>query len=147
MSSFSGDRGAELRQLFFESAQEILQAMNEEALRLEKHPDDLEALRSLRRAVHTLKGDAAACGFRELSHLAHEFEDALVGEDLAQSAATVETALTAADVFGEMLEAYRTGKAVSTAKTLQKMIARLAKPAEVAAPGKTKTKPKGGSST
>lgn len=132
MSSFSGDRGAELRQLFFESAQEILQAMNEQALRLEKHPDDLEALRSLRRAVHTLKGDAAACGFRELSHLAHEFEDALVGEDLAQSAATVETALTAADVFGEMLEAYSTGKSVPTAKTLRHMIARLAKPAAAA---------------
>jgi two-component system chemotaxis sensor kinase CheA len=132
MSSFSGDRGAELRQLFFESAQEILQAMNEQALRLEKHPDDLEALRSLRRAVHTLKGDAAACGFRELSLLAHEFEDALVGENLAQSAATVETALTAADVFGEMLEAYSTGRAVPTAKILRQMIARLAKPATAA---------------
>jgi len=47
--------GAELRQIFFESAQEILQSINEQALRLEKHPDDLEALRSLRRAVHTSK--------------------------------------------------------------------------------------------
>jgi two-component system chemotaxis sensor kinase CheA len=147
MNPFSGDRGAELRQIFFESAQEILQSINEQALRLEKHPDDLEALRSLRRAVHTLKGDAAACGFRELSHLAHEFEDALVGENLAQSAATVETALTAADVFGEMLEAYSTGKAVPTAKTLQQMIARLAKPDEVTAPHKTRAKPKTASST
>jgi len=140
MSSFSGDRGAELRQIFFESAQEILQSINEQALRLEKHPDDLEALRSLRRAVHTLKGDAAACGFRELSHLAHEFEDALAGENLAQSAATVETALTAADVFGEMLEAYSTGKAVPTAKTLLQMIAKLAKPDEAPTPRKSKTK-------
>ena len=147
MNPFSGDRGAELRQIFFESAQEILQSINEQALRLEKHPDDLEALRSLRRAVHTLKGDAAACGFRELSHLAHEFEDALVGENLAQSAATVETALTAADVFGEMLEAYSTGKAVSTAKTLQQMIARLAKPDEATTPHKRRAKPKTASST
>ncbi len=142
MSSFSGDRAGELRQIFFESAQEILQAMNEQALRLEKHSDDLEALRSLRRAVHTLKGDAAACGFRELSHLAHEFEDALVGENLAQSAATVETALAAADVFGEMLEAYQTGKAVSTAKTLRQMIARLAQPAEAAVSGKKSSSPR-----
>src|SRR5882757_1435871 len=147
MSSFSGDRGAELRQIFFESAQEILQSINEQALRLEKHPDDLEALRSLRRAVHTLKGDAAACGFRELSHLAHEFEDALVAENLAQSAATVETALTAADVFGEMLEAYSTGKAVSTAKTLQEMIKRLAKPDGATTRHKTRAKPKTASST
>ena len=128
MSDFSGERAAELREIFFESAREILQAMNEEALRLEQRPDDLEALRGLRRAVHTLKGDAAACGFKDLSHLAHEFEDALVGENLAQSAATVETALTAADVFGEMLEAYHTGKTVPVAKTLRQMIAKLAAP-------------------
>jgi two-component system chemotaxis sensor kinase CheA len=147
MNPFSGDRGNELRQIFFESAQEILQSINEQALRLEKYPDDLEALRSLRRAVHTLKGDAAACGFRELSHLAHQFEDALVGENLAQSAATVETALTAADVFGEMLEAYSTGKAVPTAKTLQQMIARLAKPDKAATPLKTKAKAKTAPST
>jgi two-component system chemotaxis sensor kinase CheA len=128
MSSFSGDRGAELRQLFFESAQEILQSMNEQALHLEKRPDDIEALRSLRRAVHTLKGDAAACGYRELSHLAHEFEDALVGENLEQSAATVETALAAADVFAEMLEAYRTGKRPPSGESLRKLIHRLVAP-------------------
>ena len=136
MSLLPSDRGAELRQLFFESAQEILQAMNEEALRLEKHPKDLDALRSLRRAVHTLKGDAAACGFKELSHLAHEFEDALSGENMAQSAAAVETALTAADVFAEMLESYRTGKPVVAAKQLLKMIAELAAPS--AKPASTK---------
>src|SRR5882724_4003232 len=140
MSSFSGDRGAELRQIFFESAQEILQSINEQALRLENRPDDLEALRGLRRAVHTLKGDAAACGFKDLSHLAHEFEDALVGENLAQSAATVETALTAADVFGEMLEAYYTGKTVPVAKTLRQMIAKLAAPPQESS---TKTTAKG----
>ncbi len=126
MSSLSDDRAAELREIFFESAQEILQALNEEALRLEKKPDDLEALRGLRRAVHTLKGDAAACGFRELSHLAHEFEDALVEENLEHSAATVETALTAADVFAEMLEAYRLAKPVPASKALLHMIAKLA---------------------
>ena len=128
MSSPSDDRNTELREIFFESAQEILQAMNEEALRLEKHPGDIEALRGLRRSVHTLKGDAAACGYRELSQLAHEFEDVLAGENLRQSVATVETALTAADVFGEMLEAYRAGSEVPTAKALRQMIGKLAMP-------------------
>ena len=77
MTQFSDDRGDELRELFFETAQELLQSLNDEALRLEKHPDDTESVRSMRRTVHTLKGDAAACGFRELSELAHELEDAL----------------------------------------------------------------------
>ena len=125
MSSLSDDRGEELRQIFFESAREILQSLNEEALRLEKYPDDLEALRSLRRAVHTLKGDSAACGYKELAHLAHEFEDVLSGEDLTQSASTVETALAAADVFSEMIEAYRNGTQAPTGEQLRKLIAQL----------------------
>ena len=74
---------AELRQLFFESAQELLQLLNDEALRLEKHPGDVEIIRGIRRSVHTLKGDSAACGYRELSEVAHELEDALALESAA----------------------------------------------------------------
>src|SRR5271155_1020824 len=74
------DRSSELRDLFFESAEEIVQNMNEAGLGLESHPKDPEKLRSVRRAVHTLKGDSAACGFRQLSELAHELEDVLVPE-------------------------------------------------------------------
>ena len=83
MTNFSDERGMELRELFFETAQELLQALNDEALKLEKNPSDTETIRSIRRVVHTLKGDAAACGFRELSELAHEFEDALAVETSA----------------------------------------------------------------
>ena len=137
MSSMSGDRGAELRQIFFESAQEILQSLNEEALKLEKHPDDVGALRSLRRAVHTLKGDAAACGYKDLTSLAHQFEDVLTGEDLTRSAAIVETALTAADVFSEMIEAYHNETRVPTGEPLRKLIAQLG---SATGPGKTAAK-------
>jgi len=102
------DRASELRDLFFESAAEILQAMNEAGLALEEHPADKEHLRSVRRAVHTLKGDSAACGFRELSELAHELEDVLTPELVKQNAGLIpEVVLTAADTFHEMLAAYR----------------------------------------
>ena len=63
MTLFSDERGGELRELFFETAQELLQALNDDALKLEKAPKDAEIIRSIRRTVHTLKGDAAACGF------------------------------------------------------------------------------------
>ena len=89
----------ELRQLFFESAGELVQKLNDEALRLEKAPGDAETARSLRRTVHTLKGDSAACGFRELSELAHEFEDVLTLGNTAAAALVPEIALRAADVF------------------------------------------------
>jgi two-component system, chemotaxis family, sensor kinase CheA len=102
------ERGSELLDLFFESAQEILQSMNEAGLALEEQPAEAEHLRHVRRAVHTLKGDSAACGFRQLSELAHELEDALTPEVAQQNAGLIaETILTAADTFDEMLAAYR----------------------------------------
>ena len=108
MNFLPDDRASELRELFFESAAEILQAMNEAGLALEEHPADKEHLRSIRRAVHTLKGDSAACGFRELSELAHELEDVLTPELVKQNAGLIpEVVLTAADTFHEMLAAYR----------------------------------------
>ena len=108
MSFLPDDRASELRELFFESAAEILQNMNEAGLALEERPADKENLRSVRRAVHTLKGDSAACGFRELSELAHELEDVLTPELVKENAALIpEVVLTAADTFHEMLAAYR----------------------------------------
>ena len=104
----SDEHASELRDLFFESAEEILQDMNEAGLALEERPNDKEQLRHVRRAVHTLKGDSAACGFRELSELAHELEDVLTPELAKQNAGPIaEVVLTAADTFHEMLAAYR----------------------------------------
>ena len=104
----SDEQASDLRDLFFESAQEILQGMNEAGLALEGQPDDQEHLRHVRRAVHTLKGDSAACGFRQLSELAHELEDVLTAEMAAANPGLIaEVVLTAADTFHEMLAAYR----------------------------------------
>jgi len=83
MTNVPDERGLELRELFFETSQELLQALNDEALKLEKKPGDEEIVRVIRRTVHTLKGDSAACGLRELSELAHQFEDALSLEGTA----------------------------------------------------------------
>ena len=108
MTFLPDDRASELRELFFESSAEILQAMNESGLALEAHPGDKESLRNVRRAVHTLKGDSAACGFRELSELAHALEDVLTPELAQENAGLIpEVVLTAADTFHEMLAAYR----------------------------------------
>jgi two-component system, chemotaxis family, sensor kinase CheA len=104
----SDEQTSELRDLFFESAEEILQGMNDAGLALEERPGDVEQLRHVRRAVHTLKGDSAACGYRQLSELAHDLEDVLTPELAQQNAnLTAEVILTAADTFHEMLAAYR----------------------------------------
>jgi two-component system chemotaxis sensor kinase CheA len=116
------DRNAEMRELFFETSQELLQSLNDEALKLEKDPADLECVRSIRRIVHTLKGDAAACGFRELSQTAHALEDALAPESTPLNASVAEIAFTAADTFAAMLAAYQRDAELPSAESLQKML-------------------------
>jgi len=133
------DRMAELRELFFESSDELVQHLNEQAMRLEKSPGDTETVRGLRRTVHTLKGDAAACGFRELSELAHEFEDVLTMDNPAAASSVPEVALRAADVFAALLTSYRRKKKLPDVEPLRAEIARLARPDENASAGK-KTK-------
>ena len=126
MTQFSDERGAEMRELFFETAQELLQSLNEEALKLERNPADGELVRSIRRIVHTIKGDAAACGFRELSNAAHELEDALTLESASSHGSLAEVAFTAADTFGSMLAAYRRKGKLPSSAPLAKMIRELA---------------------
>lgn len=125
MKDSSDDRGMELRELFFETSQELVQALNDEALKLEKTPGDEEIVRAIRRTVHTLKGDSAACGLRELSALAHEFEDALSVEGASTQTAIAEIAFAAADVFAEMIAAYHGGGKLPNASALSKQIEEL----------------------
>ncbi len=137
MSFSSDDRSSELRDLFLESAEEILQGMNEAGLALEANPRNEKALRAVRRAVHTLKGDSAACGFRELSELAHELEDVLVPELAKQNPASIpEVVLAAADTFHEMLAALRNNLQPPAGGALRQHIQRLVK-----SPAPAETKP------
>jgi two-component system, chemotaxis family, sensor kinase CheA len=130
----SDEQASELRELFFESAEEILQRMNEAGLALEQHPGDVDQLREIRRAVHTLKGDSAACGYRQLSELAHDLEDVLTPELAQQHAGLIaEVILTAADTFHEMLAAYRSNLQPPAGSALREHINRLLnKPAKQA---------------
>lgn len=126
MSRPPEDRGGELRALFFESANELLQSLNEAGLELESRPADEEVIRRVRRAVHTLKGDSAACGFNRLSELAHELEDVLTPQVAhARGADLAEVVLTAADSFGAMLTSYQRNAEPPALDALHAMIRRL----------------------
>jgi two-component system, chemotaxis family, sensor kinase CheA len=120
------DRSGELRALFFESAGEILQSLNEAGLELEARPSDEDVIRRIRRAIHTLKGDSAACGFHKLSELAHELEDVLTPQVAqARGAELAELVLTAADSFGAMLTSYQRRKEPPAVDALHAMIRKL----------------------
>jgi two-component system, chemotaxis family, sensor kinase CheA len=129
--SFPSDQYAsELLEVFFESAEEILQGMNRAGLALEENAGDGEQLRHVRRAVHTLKGDSAACGFRELSELAHRLEDVLTPELAGEKASEIaDVVLSATDLFDSMLAAYRKNAQPPAGDVLRESIERLlAKP-------------------
>jgi two-component system chemotaxis sensor kinase CheA len=122
----SDQQTSELLDVFFESAEELLQGMNGAGLALEANPCDGEELRHVRRAVHTLKGDSAACGFRELSELAHHLEDALTPELAKDNGAEIASVvLTAADTFREMLVAYRSNAEPPQGQILRELVERL----------------------
>ena len=126
MSLFSDDRQSELKDLFFETAAELLQALNEEGLSLEQRPGDAELVREVRRTVHTLKGDSAACGFEELSSLAHDLEDILTPQIAATGGKKLaEIVLAAADIFSLMLAAYRENVPVPSAAPIREHIRQL----------------------
>ena len=128
MNFFPEEHSAELRELFFESAQELLQQLNDAGLELEAHPDDPEVIRSVRRVVHTLKGDSAACGYQELSALAHEMEDALAPQAVCDGQSLlVEVIFTAADTFQAMLGAYRKGLETPAGNALREHIRQISK--------------------
>ncbi|MGB6876717.1 MAG: chemotaxis protein CheA, partial [Candidatus Acidiferrales bacterium] len=104
-------------------------------LALETHPQDAEIIRRVRRVVHTLKGDSAACGFRELSTLAHEMEDALgPGVVHAMQSSAVDVIFTAADTFQAMLAAYRMNVLPPSGEELREHIRRIAKNPQEARP-------------
>jgi two-component system chemotaxis sensor kinase CheA len=126
------ERASDLRELFFETAHELLQSLNEDGLALERGAGGEEAIRRVRRVVHTLKGDAAAIGMRELSQLAHDFEDVLTPELAAERGAEVaEAVLAAADTFESLLSAAAKNLPSPGGKSLQVLIRKLcAEPAE-----------------
>lgn len=126
MSLFSEERGGELRDFFFETAAELLQSLNEQGLQLEQRSGDADIIREVRRTVHTLKGDAAACGFLELSGLAHELEDVLTPTIANGSDKNLaEVVLAAADMFASMLTCYREQAPLPSVEKLQEQICKL----------------------
>jgi len=65
------------RKAFVAESEEGITELNNALLDLEADPDDDEAMDSIFRIAHTLKGNASAMGFESVSELAHEMEDLL----------------------------------------------------------------------
>ncbi len=100
------DYGDEAADIFRSEAEEHLQTISMNVAALEKSPQDLDLIQSIRRATHTLKGAAGMMGFRPIADLSH------LSEDLLDSIMEGETTITS-EVLGIILD---------TAETLDLMI-------------------------
>ncbi len=63
--------------IFIDEANDHLQSLNENMLRLEQQPEDISIVQVIFRSAHTLKGMSATMEFKDLASLTHEMENVL----------------------------------------------------------------------
>ena len=68
---------AELLEIFIEEAHEVLATVGENTQRVRQRPHDTEALTTVRRAFHTLKGSGRMVGLKDLGETAWAIEQTL----------------------------------------------------------------------
>ncbi|HZC06892.1 MAG TPA: response regulator, partial [Ktedonobacterales bacterium] len=73
----TNEQSPEMLEVFREEAQEHLQTITSGIADLERAPGDTNAIQTVRRAMHTLKGAAGMMGFVAVQSLAHASEDLL----------------------------------------------------------------------
>jgi len=98
--SEGSDRLARRRVTFVQDAHSRLAALSDGLLALERDPADRAALDEVRRALHTLKGNAGLVGLETLVATAHALEDALADESSPPSPALL---LRSLDVLSAMV--------------------------------------------
>jgi two-component system chemotaxis sensor kinase CheA len=67
----------EIIQDFLLEAEELLEELDEDLVKLESSSDNSDLLNKIFRAFHTIKGSASFLGFEKLTHLTHRLEDIL----------------------------------------------------------------------
>ena len=93
---------------FFEEAQEHIASLEKLLVAVDIRSPDDESLNAIFRAVHSVKGGAAAFGHRHLTDFTHDFEtilDRVRKHQLALTKPMVDVFLKAGDVIGDHVDA------------------------------------------
>jgi len=64
----------EYRSIFLEETKELIEQFEKSLLQLEKEPNNTDAIQSLFRAAHTIKGSSSSLGFDSLAKFTHSLE-------------------------------------------------------------------------
>src|SRR5512140_1296816 len=97
--------------IFVAEAHEHVAAIGSVILEIARNPRNLDAVETVRRTAHGLKGSAASLGLSDLVDLSHAIEGALAGFDPAAGLdrATVKAILDALEAIEESLETSAAG--------------------------------------
>ncbi len=106
----------EYKALFLADALQNFEELNKHFIVLEKKHSDKQAINSIFRIVHTLKGNAMGMGYESIANLTHVMED-LMGE-IKENRIELDSDLfaslfRAADKLGDLIKALETGAKVS----------------------------------
>jgi chemotaxis protein histidine kinase CheA len=116
-------------ELFFDEANERVEALAAKLVEIERRPDDADLLRDVFRDMHTVKGSSAMVGLSPVNQLAHAAED-LVGQirdsGRAADGPVIDALLAALDVLRDMLGQARARAPISVDPT--PVVARLRNP-------------------
>jgi two-component system chemotaxis sensor kinase CheA len=101
--------------MFFEEAQELLQALESGLMDLEARQGDREYLDRVFRAAHTLKGAAGMVGLASIAEFTHRVEailDRIRGDTLRVHSTLISTLLEARDHLAAAIDAQAEGRVV-----------------------------------
>ncbi|HEU0186863.1 MAG TPA: Hpt domain-containing protein, partial [Gallionellaceae bacterium] len=107
-----GGEDDELLEVFLEEAQEVLETLHSNLLACQHNPDDREALVTIRRGFHTLKGSGRMVGLTNLGEVAWALERAMnkwLQEEKPATPAVLEMIGDAGVLFQHWVDKLRSG--------------------------------------
>ncbi|WP_036285966.1 chemotaxis protein CheA [Methylocystis sp. ATCC 49242] len=104
------DHLAAIKQTFFQECEEQLSELESGLLKIEDGNHDSETVNAVFRAVHSIKGGAAAFGFDDLGEFVHVFEstlDLLRSDALKPTPGVTKVLLHSSDILSDLVRAVR----------------------------------------
>ncbi|WP_428909629.1 chemotaxis protein CheW [Niallia sp. Krafla_26] len=100
-------------EVFLDESREHLQAVNDNILKLEKEPTNIEIINEIFRSAHTLKGMSATMGFDDIAALTHKMEnvfDQIRNNKINVSSKVIDIIFLAIEYLEEMVQSISEGK-------------------------------------
>jgi two-component system, chemotaxis family, sensor kinase CheA len=99
-------------EVFLDESREHLQAINDNLLRLENAPTEIDIVQEIFRSAHTLKGMSATMGYEDIASLTHQMEnvlDKIRHHELEVSTKVIDITFSAIEALEEMVQSVSDG--------------------------------------